>query len=123
MKTVVAVNCTIVEETHIFYTSAVSFFYKTLFLWFLYLKNVCLELGCFQQLYNYLVVTKQCNNPLTKEPKLKSAIRIVPEWKDYDEEVKRLQERVAAAENKGDEGDVPTSKGKSDRGKHVHKEL
>ena len=71
----------------------------------------------------YLVVVKQCNNPLTKEPKLKSAIRIVPEWKDYDEEVKRLQERVAAAENKGDEGDVPTFKGKSNQGKHVHKEL
>ena len=71
----------------------------------------------------YLVVIEQCNNPLTKEPKLKSAIRIVPEWKDYDEEVKRLQERVAAAENKGDEGDVPTFKGMSNQGKHVHKEL
>ena len=54
----------------------------------------------------YLVVIKKCNNPLTKV------------WVR-----KRLQERVAASENKGDEGDVPTSKGKSDRGKHVHKEL
>ena len=71
----------------------------------------------------YLVVIKQCNSPLTKEPKLKSAIKIVPEWKDYDEEVKRLQERVAAAENKGDEGDVPSFKGKSNQVIHVHKEL
>uniref|UniRef100_A0A0N4XT99 UDP-glucose:glycoprotein glucosyltransferase (inferred by orthology to a D. melanogaster protein) n=1 Tax=Nippostrongylus brasiliensis TaxID=27835 RepID=A0A0N4XT99_NIPBR len=31
-----------------------------------------------------------CNNPLTKEPKLESAIRIIPEWKDYDAEVKNV---------------------------------
>ncbi|XP_028405524.1 UDP-glucose:glycoprotein glucosyltransferase 1-like isoform X2 [Dendronephthya gigantea] len=36
-----------------------------------------------------------CNNPLTKEPKLVSAVRIVKEWPDYDNEIKRLQERVA----------------------------
>ncbi|VDK62945.1 unnamed protein product [Cylicostephanus goldi] len=31
-----------------------------------------------------------CNNPMTKEPKLESAIRIIPEWRDLDEEVKRV---------------------------------
>uniref|UniRef100_A0A8C5ATF2 UDP-glucose glycoprotein glucosyltransferase 1 n=1 Tax=Gadus morhua TaxID=8049 RepID=A0A8C5ATF2_GADMO len=31
-----------------------------------------------------------CNNPRTKEPKLHAAVRIVPEWADYDQEVKRL---------------------------------
>ncbi|CAG9534356.1 unnamed protein product [Cercopithifilaria johnstoni] len=31
-----------------------------------------------------------CNNPQTKEPKLDSAIRIIPEWKDYDAEIKTL---------------------------------
>ncbi|CAD6189361.1 unnamed protein product [Caenorhabditis auriculariae] len=31
-----------------------------------------------------------CNNPLTKEPKLDSAVRIIPEWKEYDEEVKSV---------------------------------
>ncbi|XP_022095271.1 UDP-glucose:glycoprotein glucosyltransferase 1-like isoform X2 [Acanthaster planci] len=36
-----------------------------------------------------------CNNPLTKEPKLESAVRIVPEWTGYDNEIKALQERVA----------------------------
>ena len=33
---------------------------------------------------------------MTKEPKLKSAVRIVKEWPDYDNEIRRLQERVAA---------------------------
>ena len=32
----------------------------------------------------------QCNNPLTKEPKLQSAMRIVPEWTAYDDEIKAL---------------------------------
>ncbi|KAM3728409.1 UDP-glucose:glycoprotein glucosyltransferase [Dirofilaria immitis] len=31
-----------------------------------------------------------CNNPQTKEPKLESAMRIIPEWKDYDTEIKTL---------------------------------
>ncbi|XP_033842246.1 UDP-glucose:glycoprotein glucosyltransferase 2 isoform X1 [Periophthalmus magnuspinnatus] len=42
-----------------------------------------------------------CNNPKTKEPKLTAAARIVPEWVEYDNEIKRLlrgvqekQERV-----------------------------
>ena len=34
----------------------------------------------------------QCNNPQTKEPKLKSAVRIVPEWTGYDQEIKALWE-------------------------------
>lgn len=33
---------------------------------------------------------------MTKEPKLHSAVRIVKEWPDLDNEVRRLQERVAA---------------------------
>lgn len=36
----------------------------------------------------------QCNNPMTKEPKLEAAVRIVAEWTDYDQEIKRLQTRV-----------------------------
>ncbi|CAH2246338.1 UDP-glucose:glyco glucosyltransferase 1 isoform X2 [Pelobates cultripes] len=31
-----------------------------------------------------------CNNPMTKEPKLEAAVRIVPEWQDYDQEIKKL---------------------------------
>ncbi|KAG8224867.1 hypothetical protein J437_LFUL006461 [Ladona fulva] len=37
-----------------------------------------------------------CNNPLTKEAKLTAAMRIVEEWKDYDEEIKHLQESINA---------------------------
>uniref|UniRef100_A0A8R1HWF4 UDP-glucose:glycoprotein glucosyltransferase n=1 Tax=Caenorhabditis japonica TaxID=281687 RepID=A0A8R1HWF4_CAEJA len=31
-----------------------------------------------------------CNNPLTKEPKLDSATRIIGEWKDYDDEIRKV---------------------------------
>ncbi|XP_075057628.1 UDP-glucose:glycoprotein glucosyltransferase 1 isoform X2 [Mixophyes fleayi] len=31
-----------------------------------------------------------CNNPMTKEPKLEAAVRIIPEWQEYDQEIKRL---------------------------------
>uniref|UniRef100_A0A8C9L7P1 UDP-glucose glycoprotein glucosyltransferase 1 n=1 Tax=Pavo cristatus TaxID=9049 RepID=A0A8C9L7P1_PAVCR len=31
-----------------------------------------------------------CNNPMTKEPKLQAAMRIVPEWQDYDQEIKHI---------------------------------
>ena len=37
---------------------------------------------------------------MTKEPKLKSAVRIVKKWQDYDKEIRRLQESVAAANKK-----------------------
>nr|XP_054771675.1 UDP-glucose:glycoprotein glucosyltransferase 1-like [Lytechinus pictus] len=38
-----------------------------------------------------------CNNPLTKEPKLTAAVRIAPEWVDYDNEIKNLLEKIANA--------------------------
>lgn len=31
---------------------------------------------------------------MTKEPKLQAAVRIVAEWTDYDQEIKRLQTQV-----------------------------
>lgn len=40
-----------------------------------------------------------CNNPMTKEPKLQAAVRIVAEWADYDQEIKRLQTRVQERAN------------------------
>jgi len=36
-----------------------------------------------------------CNNPLTKEPKLSAARRIVSEWTDYDEEMAALGRDIA----------------------------
>ncbi|XP_017781204.1 PREDICTED: UDP-glucose:glycoprotein glucosyltransferase [Nicrophorus vespilloides] len=35
-----------------------------------------------------------CNNPMTKEAKLTAAVRILPEWKGYDEEIRKLQEKI-----------------------------
>ncbi|KAM6973039.1 UDP-glucose:glycoprotein glucosyltransferase 1 [Aplochiton taeniatus] len=55
-----------------------------------------------------------CNNPQTKEPKLQAAVRIVAEWSDYDQEIKRLQtrvqERLAPAAPAKEEADRSTAK-------------
>lgn len=50
----------------------------------------------------------QCNNPMTKEPKLQAAVRIVAEWTDYDQEIKRLQTQVQEG---GDHAAKPHSTG------------
>lgn len=42
----------------------------------------------------YFVLNFQCNNPQTKEPKLKAAARIVPEWVDYDSEIRKLIQQI-----------------------------
>ncbi|CAA7402965.1 unnamed protein product [Spirodela intermedia] len=39
-----------------------------------------------------------CNNPMTKEPKLQGARRIVPEWNDLDSEARRATERILRME-------------------------
>eukprot|EP00122_Pirum_gemmata_P007296 Pgem_evm1s6694 len=41
-----------------------------------------------------------CNNPLTKEPKLKAATRIVPEWTDLDNEVTAMVDKISKLEKK-----------------------
>ncbi|KAG1695917.1 UDP-glucose:glycoprotein glucosyltransferase 1 [Nymphon striatum] len=46
-----------------------------------------------------------CNNPKTKEPKLTSAMRIISEWKDYDQEIKDLQQRVASSKQSNESND------------------
>lgn len=35
-----------------------------------------------------------CNNPMTKEAKLTAAMRILPEWKGYDEDIRKLQQKI-----------------------------
>ncbi|GFO47457.1 UDP-glucose:glycoprotein glucosyltransferase 1 [Plakobranchus ocellatus] len=51
-----------------------------------------------------------CNNPLTKEPKLKAAMRIVPEWKDYDYEIKVLWDNIYHTDTKSQrEYELPDS--------------
>jgi hypothetical protein len=52
---------------------------------------------CEESIYaGYFVIPFcfQCNNPLTKEAKLTAAMRIVSEWKDYDLEIKKLQNKI-----------------------------
>uniref|UniRef100_A0A671SXB6 UDP-glucose:glycoprotein glucosyltransferase 2-like n=1 Tax=Sinocyclocheilus anshuiensis TaxID=1608454 RepID=A0A671SXB6_9TELE len=46
----------------------------------------------------------QCNNPKTKEPKLSAAVRIVPEWSKYDNEIKQFLKRVKEQNEKITEG-------------------
>lgn len=54
-----------------------------------------------------------CNNPQTKEPKLDAAQRIVPEWKDYDTEIRNFQQRL----HKERSGDRSSSN--QDKDKHT----
>ncbi|BGP24642.1 killer toxin resistant protein [Rhodotorula toruloides] len=43
-----------------------------------------------------------CNNPLTHEPKLQRAKRLIPEWLEYDAEVSAFARRVASGQDGGD---------------------
>ncbi|CDW52566.1 udp glucose:glycoprotein glucosyltransferase [Trichuris trichiura] len=65
---------------------------------------------------NSLSNLDQCNNPMTKEPKLQSAMRIIEEWRDYDAEIKKLLdeydrqrgiERSASNEKEEEEEEEP----------------
>lgn len=55
----------------------------------------------------------QCNNPLTKEPKLDAARRIVPEWVGYDSEIKTIwdkwQSNKPASQEPNSSDDVTTT--------------
>uniref|UniRef100_A0A8C5TLI5 UDP-glucose ceramide glucosyltransferase-like 1 n=1 Tax=Malurus cyaneus samueli TaxID=2593467 RepID=A0A8C5TLI5_9PASS len=53
-----------------------------------------------------------CNNPMTKEPKLQAAMRIVPEWQDYDQEIKLLQSHFQKEKEMGTPAKMP--------GQHTH---
>uniref|UniRef100_A0A182QRW2 UDP-glucose:glycoprotein glucosyltransferase n=1 Tax=Anopheles farauti TaxID=69004 RepID=A0A182QRW2_9DIPT len=57
------------------------------------------ETWCSSETLQYAKTIDLCNNPLTKEAKLTAAQRIVPEWKDYDAEIKRLQAKVDDSEH------------------------
>ncbi|XP_026323693.1 UDP-glucose:glycoprotein glucosyltransferase isoform X2 [Hyposmocoma kahamanoa] len=52
------------------------------------------ETWCDNDSKKYAKTIDLCNNPMTKEAKLSAAMRIVPEWKEYDDEIKALQARV-----------------------------
>ncbi|XP_068428233.1 UDP-glucose:glycoprotein glucosyltransferase 2 isoform X1 [Clinocottus analis] len=49
-----------------------------------------------------------CNNPKTKEPKLTAAARIVPEWVEYDNEIKQLLRHVQDQEDTATQKHTPS---------------
>uniref|UniRef100_A0A182RZF1 UDP-glucose:glycoprotein glucosyltransferase n=1 Tax=Anopheles funestus TaxID=62324 RepID=A0A182RZF1_ANOFN len=57
------------------------------------------ETWCSSDTLQYAKTIDLCNNPLTKEAKLTAAQRIVPEWKEYDAEIKRLQAKADDSEH------------------------
>ena len=58
----------------------------------------------------------QCNNPLTKEAKLKAAVRIAPEWADYDNEIREFQATVKAGKlpENASTGEAASARGTTD---------
>uniref|UniRef100_A0A8C1FQH2 UDP-glucose ceramide glucosyltransferase-like 1 n=1 Tax=Cyprinus carpio carpio TaxID=630221 RepID=A0A8C1FQH2_CYPCA len=50
-----------------------------------------------------------CNNPKTKEPKLSAAVRIVPEWSKYDNEIKQFLKQVKEKITEGRLSSSPSS--------------
>ena len=61
----------------------------------------------------------QCNNPLTKEPKLTAAQRIVPEWTTYDNEIKAVWDKIYKKTNKKKDTESSSTEGKHPCG-HTH---
>lgn len=58
---------------------------------------------CSDETFSKAKTIDLCNNPQTKEAKLTAAHRIVPEWKDYDLEIKNLLNRVDDVEQEDHE--------------------
>ncbi|XP_011341647.1 UDP-glucose:glycoprotein glucosyltransferase isoform X1 [Ooceraea biroi] len=65
------------------------------------------ETWCDDASKQYAKTIDLCNNPMTKEAKLQAAMRILPEWVGYDEEIKALQQKVENA-NRQTERDSET---------------
>ncbi|XP_066537014.1 UDP-glucose:glycoprotein glucosyltransferase 1 isoform X2 [Hoplias malabaricus] len=58
-----------------------------------------------------------CNNPQTKEPKLQAAVRIVAEWTDYDQELKRIYNKFL--EERDGSSQIHKGKTQTDGQKHI----
>lgn len=57
---------------------------------------------------------------MTKEPKLQAAVRIVAEWSDYDQEIKRLQGRVQESTDRTTEDQSTGRAGRRRQVKYTH---
>jgi len=51
------------------------------------------ETWCDDQSKSAAKTIDLCNNPLTKTPKLENAVRIIPEWTWYDNQIKALEQK------------------------------
>ncbi|XP_073705488.1 UDP-glucose:glycoprotein glucosyltransferase 1-like [Garra rufa] len=63
-----------------------------------------------------------CNNPQTKEPKLQAAVRIVAEWSNYDQELKRIYNNFLGEKERGTTGSFQQTDRKHPGG-DTHSEL
>lgn len=82
---------------------------------------------CSDNSFKNAKVIDLCNNPRTKEAKLTAAQRIVPEWKDYDIEIKNLMIKIEDNENTdhyAQANEIPLSSNENhDDGNMKHEEL
>jgi UDP-glucose:glycoprotein glucosyltransferase len=54
------------------------------------------ETWCSQSSKKEAKTIDLCNNPMTKEPKLEQAKRIVDEWQDYDARIRSVEEKCSS---------------------------
>ncbi|XP_066600905.1 UDP-glucose:glycoprotein glucosyltransferase 1-like [Prorops nasuta] len=73
------------------------------------------ETWCDDKSKKYAKTIDLCNNPMTKEAKLQAAMRILPEWVGYDEEIKVLQQRL---ENENRQLEKEVNESITDSSKH-----
>ena len=53
-----------------------------------------------------LTIFLKCNNPMTKEPKLDRARRILPEWEGLDQEARALMDKFKKEKAQNEEDSV-----------------
>jgi UDP-glucose:glycoprotein glucosyltransferase len=66
-----------------------------------YFSRLYCETWCTDEELKVAKTIDLCNNPMTKEPKLERARRILPEWDGLDKEITAFSNRVLGKSNKG----------------------
>lgn len=64
-----------------------------------------------------------CNNPMTKEPKLQGAKRIVSEWVDLDAEARQFTGRILGLENETQDTASPVNNAEASTGESVQEDM
>ncbi|CAK9802630.1 UDP-glucose:glycoprotein glucosyltransferase [Anthophora quadrimaculata] len=77
------------------------------------------ETWCDDASKKYAKTIDLCNNPMTKEAKLQAAVRILPEWVGYDEEIKVLQLKVENENRQIEKEENDTLEDSNNLAKHV----